>query len=169
MERETPEEEARRLLREGKQRLQEMQDDSEAFKGSLELVGIHFDDAKVALERGDSEASQREVTQALESMHFYIKDALELAPAFTTPESEAMLKDMLDKVCNLRIDCWNWGKRLRLEREANREAMGNPACPAMIYEGIARTSADMASAEAIDFCLHRCKYADRCYPNPKHH
>jgi len=163
VERESPREEAERLLAEAKQGLRDMQDDSEAFKVSLELVGIHLDDAEVALERGDSEASQREVTQALESMHFYIRDALELAPTFTTPKSEATLKAMLDKVNNLRISAWQWGRRLKRERESLGEAMGNPACPAMIYEGIT----DMATERAIDFCLHKCPYQDRCGPDPK--
>lgn len=167
MEREGQREEAERKLRESTERLQAMKDDIEAFKVSLELAGIDLANADDALERGDSEASQREASQAVESMYANIRDVLELAPAFTTPESEATLRAMLDKVNNLRILAWQWGRRLEQEYEANREAMGNPACPIMIAEGIARVASEMASERAVEFCLHKCPYMDRCDPNPK--
>jgi len=153
-------EELKRMFREGKQRLQDMKDDKEAFDNALKVVGTFLDDAKVALECGDSKASQREFRRALESMHFLIKGALELAPAFKTSEG----KTTLDKINNLRIDCWNWGKRLEREYEAYREAIGYPACPVMIAEGVARVSSEMVSEKAVDFCLNECKYQDRCNP-----
>lgn len=167
MKRESDEQYLRRKLAEGKQILQDKKDDHEAFHCALELAGIELEAADDAFMSGDCDEAWAGVEKALKDLHASLSEACELAPQFTTPASEEQLKAMCEKVTNLRIQAWEIHQALEKERVALREELGNPACPSMIYAGVARASEDMASERAVEFCLHECKYADRCDPSPK--
>lgn len=107
MEQESQGEYLKRRLAEGKEILEILKKDKEGFDTSMKLADIDVETVAIALKHEDSEAT----LQALERLHADIHEALRLAPAFTHSETETMLKDMFEKISNMRIDCWNWYKR----------------------------------------------------------
>lgn len=154
-----------RRLAEGKQRLQDKKDDKEAFDCSLEMVAWLLDDLEDSLAPNECEESYKESGRVLEWLHSYIKDALDLAPAFTTPESEAALRQALDKVDNLRILVWNWQKKVEREREPTDKSSGKWVCPAMLYyRGV--TDLLEATPDDLKWCELECPYISRCDPSP---
>ena len=156
MERESQEQEARRLLAESTRRLELVRENFEFFKGNIELAGIELEAAEGAYMSGDCEDAWKIVERELRDLHGSIKEALELASAFTTQEEEANLRAMLGKISNLQVSAYNWITRVR----ANQKAVQIPTdgrCPPRYVEGMN----SMLSPDAVEFCL-KCKYRADC-------
>lgn len=153
-------------LRAGAERLQEMKDNKEFFDASLEMVAWLLNDLEETGLPGPDEGEEayKEIGRVLEWLHGYIKDAINLAVPFTTPDGEALLRQALDKASNLRIQVWQLQKAAEQKADIARRANGIPQCPAQVAAGIT----DTLSARAAEFCLHECEYQDRCVlPVPK--
>lgn len=153
-------------LRAGAKRLEHMKNDKEAFDVSLEMVNWLLDDLEETGLPGPHECEEayKEISRVLEWLHGYIKDAINLAVPFTTPDGEAALRKALDKAGDLRIQVWELQKAAEQKADIARRANGIPQCPAQVLHGIT----DTLSARAAEFCLHECEYQDRCVlPIPK--
>lgn len=136
--------------------------EARAFKFLIRLIGEELDLASDAYMDGGWDWWQPFELHAMRAT-IYLKDALPYAPSFTTPEGEKALRHILTQIDDRRIDAWNQNQELMREQEVIRKPRGYWQCPAQVLEGIDR----MDSPEAIEFCLNRCKYQDRCDPNPK--
>ncbi len=146
-------------LRVGAERLQEMKDNKEFFDVSLEMVNWLLDDLEETGLPGPDECEEayKEAGRVLEWLHGYIKDALDLAIPFTTPDGEAALRQALDKAGNLRIQVWELQKAVRQEREAEAAQISTGRCPPRFVNGMG----SMLSPDAVEFCL-TCKYRAKC-------
>jgi len=166
MERESQEQEAKRLLAESTERLEQVRDDFEIFNGNLKLAGIELEAAYDGYMSGDCEDAWKIVERELRNLHGSIKEALEFATAFTDLQGEANLRAMLDKIVNLQIDAYNWITRVRKEQKVIQRPTGKPVCPAMFYY---RGVDDMLKATPDDFkwCELECPYQDKCDSDPK--
>ena len=149
-------------LRTGAKRLEQIKIDKDVYKDSLDLVTWCLDDLEETGLPGPDECEEayRETSWVLELMYSYIKEALSFAPNFVTPEGEAKLRAMLDKVGNMRIQIWGFQKVVRQEREVAQ--ISTDRCPPQSVNGIS----SMLSPEAVQFCL-TCKYRAKCEDDRK--
>lgn len=174
MEREGAREEAERLFRESTERLEKVREKHKAFQFLVDVAGSEMEAAYDAYMEADTEESWQEFELHAEHACFSFRCAIldlhklaEVVPSMVDPQVMREIELIIDKINNLRIGYWqNWGKRVKAEREAGRRPTGKLVCPALLYYMGIDDMANMG-IEGIDFCLHKCPYADRCDPTPK--
>ena len=165
IERESPEQEARRLLAESTARLKEAKERHRTYWSLIRLAGEEMESAYDAYMEADTEEAWQEFDSHATLAIQCLKTAICHMPDYTPLWVEKSLKSTIEGIIDIRIDYWDrWGRKVKAEREAARRPTGAPTCPAQVLHGIR----DMRTVEAAEFCLNRCEYQDRCIvPIPK--
>ena len=174
MERESQEQEARRKLAKGKERLMNIKSKHKAFNLLVDVAADELESASDAYMEADTEEMWQEFNEHCEKACFNLKCAIatlhklaETEPSQVNPEALRWLRDTINDIGNIRIGFWEkWGQQVKADRDAGRKPRGIWQCPAQVLHGIT----DMTTVEAAEFCLYKCEYQDRCVlpiPHPK--
>jgi len=168
MERESQEQEARRKLAKGKERLEKMKAHAREYETLVGNGGNLLERAYDTYMEGDRIEDWDEFERCIRAAVSSFKNATEqlhkiaeITPSDVPPERYVEISGIINRINDTLLDYHqNWGKRMKADEVARVMALTHWTCASLQAAGI--RNADMESAAGEAYCHNECKYRETC-------